>query len=634
MTVRGTLRAIALSVAALLATSTIAVAAPSDHVRSLQMTAHAESSGRCDSPSGTCGDQDDDVIPGGWLSDNASANSSWATTCCAGWTQPMSLSASADISGTGTITMNPAGRLQTFIASGGGSSRATMTNGPSSTMYGPTAGAHYSVSVDFDLRYASTYDLEATGSNIVLHRNSNGQWSVVGYRTNNGVSNPSGTIPPGTYRTQITAGLSSRMNTNGTDTDSLSFNAGIGIDVDLGLVNVNFDYRRPARYGLDEDGDGKVNGFQPDGFKNPVPQGYPTEMFVDPCDGSFDRRWYIDGTYVAEGCSFTYDFPAEGSYLVTHRAIDPETGATVADRSEPVVVDDILIVSIGDSVASGEGAPEIDAPVSGWQNNQCHRSAAAGPAKAAARLEEADPRTSVTFVHLACSGATIDEGLLGSYRGVVPGIPLPPQVDQMLTYTQGRTIDALLISIGANDIGFSTIVELCMAHNSCGDGSIGSAEWYAAPRLATVGASYDRLAAALTARGVAPSRVYLTEYFDPMRDHNGAFCDETILEDMVQIPLFSVTAAEAQWASESLLPRLNAAGAAAAARHGWNRPAGTHASFRTHGYCAATGRWITQLSGSFATQGDYYGALHPNRDGHAGGYAPMIAAALPSSSPR
>ena len=43
-----------------------------------------------------------------------------------------------------------------------------------------------------------------------------------------------------------------------------------------------------------------------------------------------------------------------------------------------------------------------------WQDRRCHRSARAGIAQAALELEQLDPHTSVTFVHLACSGAEAD----------------------------------------------------------------------------------------------------------------------------------------------------------------------------------------------------------------------------------
>ena len=61
-----------------------------------------------------------------------------------------------------------------------------------------------------------------------------------------------------------------------------------------------------------------------------------------------------------------------------------------------------------------------------WQDERCHRSAFAGSAQAALAIEQADPRTSVTFVHLACSGAKVDVGLLEPYAGAEPTAGLSP----------------------------------------------------------------------------------------------------------------------------------------------------------------------------------------------------------------
>jgi hypothetical protein len=77
----------------------------------------------------------------------------------------------------------------------------------------------------------------------------------------------------------------------------------------------------------------------------------------------------------------------------------------------------------------------------------------------------------VTFVHLACSGARIDAGLLDGYAGFEPahGVGdatyrdlLAHQVDalkQLLGHT--RTIDALIINIGANAVGWGPALKYC-----------------------------------------------------------------------------------------------------------------------------------------------------------------------------
>src|SRR4051794_3613356 len=88
---------------------------------------------------------------------------------------------------------------------------------------------------------------------------------------------------------------------------------------------------------------------------------------------------------------------------------------------------DYFIVSIGDSFASGEGNPDVpcrgfngcadEDPV--WQYKDCHRSEWAGPSRSALALESSSDQSSVTLLHLACSGATVPKGLLASFNGVV-----------------------------------------------------------------------------------------------------------------------------------------------------------------------------------------------------------------------
>jgi hypothetical protein len=106
-----------------------------------------------------------------------------------------------------------------------------------------------------------------------------------------------------------------------------------------------------------------------------------------------------------------------------------------------------------------------------WQDCPCHRSANSGQAQAALAVERADPRTSVTFLHLSCSGATILKGLRGDYEGIEPDCADQhdnrPQIDQVRDLVGEREIDALLTSIGGNDAYFSKIVEACMVEESC-----------------------------------------------------------------------------------------------------------------------------------------------------------------------
>jgi hypothetical protein len=109
-----------------------------------------------------------------------------------------------------------------------------------------------------------------------------------------------------------------------------------------------------------------------------------------------------------------------------------------------------------------------------WQDRRCHRSATSGQVQAAKRLEDSDPHTSVSFIHLACSGAKISVGLLGTYAGSEPmgnepNSPLPSQIDAAGQLTEGREVDALVVSIGGNDVKFASVLETCATKEPCFD---------------------------------------------------------------------------------------------------------------------------------------------------------------------
>jgi lysophospholipase L1-like esterase len=182
-----------------------------------------------------------------------------------------------------------------------------------------------------------------------------------------------------------------------------------------------------------------------------------------------------------------------------------------------IAVRDLLIAGLGDSVASGDGNP--DRPVviadegfcfrrfgpaarpeyfrpgrvgfrgsraceSGsrddereewallsarWMSGACHRSLYGHQLRAALALAVERPHMAVTFLPLACTGATIDIGLLDRQpsreincgSGAACPRTSPAQVTQLLDLvvraqrTQpGRTLDLVFLTIGANDINF------------------------------------------------------------------------------------------------------------------------------------------------------------------------------------
>ena len=309
--------------------------------------------------------------------------------------------------------------------------------------------------------------------------------------------------------------------------------------------------------------------------------------------------------------------PGEGRHAVKLVVTTPRANLVEAQR---VDVQDWLIVSLGDSVASGEGVPEAQGR---WQSARCHRSALSGTALAAKQIERDDVHSSVTFVHLACSGAEVPQGLLGPYAGAIPPDeepPLTPQVDELDRIAQHRGVDAVLLSVGANDIHFSEFLSFCLKKNplrNCfkqtytkvgGDGEK-SAEAVANGFVDDLPHRYAALAQAISGP-VPPSRVHIVEYFDPTNDTQGRPCGRLI---------GSILRPNVERAERLLFTPLNRAVAAAARQHGWDEVSGVADLFRTHGICAKQA-WVSSLPDSLiklrGLAGRHRGAMHPNDVGH------------------
>ena len=202
--------------------------------------------------------------------------------------------------------------------------------------------------------------------------------------------------------------------------------------------------------------------------------------------------------------------------------VDLSSGGEAPQRATTEIsVRDVLIAGLGDSVASGEGNPDrpvaladegfcfrsyLGGPTSqyfrpsragftgsracensgsdalnGWQrrsaqwsNQACHRSLYSYQTRAAIALAVQHPHIAVTFLPLACTGATVTEGLLGAQRGreclvtrsaINCETSVTAQVTELreaLTAAKrrqpARQLDLVLLSVGANDINFSGLV--------------------------------------------------------------------------------------------------------------------------------------------------------------------------------
>lgn len=389
-----------------------------------------------------------------------------------------------------------------------------------------------------------------------------------------------------------------------------------------------FDWNMPARYGGAADARGLLVETQPYEVR---PGAWKVYLRVGPaaCAPGVELRWE-SGT----GKQLTPDPLGRCRFLLRVQRLGARTvrlratlGSKRLRESRRLTPRDQLIVAIGDSVGSGEGVPETssffaEAP---WQSRRCHRSARAGFARAAAQIEADDGRSSVTFVHLACSGASVRAGLLEPYGGAIAPLnepPLEPQIEVVERIASERQIDALLISGGANDVRFSGIAGFCAAVDSddCfveplprrfgGDG-LRTPRQKLVDDLATLRGEYARLGERIAALDRPPRGVYVTEYFDPTRDENGRTCERFF---------GSIGRVEVEQARDRILRPLNEAVAEAARQNGWTLVDEIGPAFRRHGYCAGDHAWVNSLGDSLRNLGGiaarHRGTLHPNRAGH------------------
>ena len=259
------------------------------------------------------------------------------------------------------------------------------------------------------------------------------------------------------------------------------------------------------------------------------------ESYLTPVDHAIVVR-LVGAVPVGATCAWTFDDgdgPQQSTFdcaepvnlrvrygRQTVATVDVASGQEAPQRiSTEIQVRDIFIAGLGDSIASGEGNPDkpiglsdegfcfryylgsasaqyfrpsragykggraCEAPDSlqNWQrygalwfNAACHRSLYSYQTRTALALAVQYPHIAVTYLPLACTGATIADGLFGSQRA--RECPLSKSTSSCQASVNGqlaelreavtaarrrqpdRQLDLVLLSIGANDIHFSGLV--------------------------------------------------------------------------------------------------------------------------------------------------------------------------------
>lgn len=385
------------------------------------------------------------------------------------------------------------------------------------------------------------------------------------------------------------------------------------------------------------------------------PEGFPVTLNACGSQGKH-FTWSITNTtastvqqlpvksLTAKTCKTRVTLP-EANYRFELRVTDASTSAAKVIEGQ---VKNVLMLALGDSYASGEGNPRnVQAWVQQgglfatfrpyWDDEECHRSARSAPAQAALALEKSSTQTSVTFVDVTCSGATVPLGILGQQTG-----QLPSQLAQARSIIGTNPVDLITLSIGGNDVGFASIISSCLVNSNCPLVQANSGLLRVFPTLnagvtaqtAKLPNAYASIANCFTGRAcsnpitLAPNAAVLpTLYPDITRNAAGGPCE-----------YLTMTAQDFTWArNATLLPAPPSAvnytttnqgvksiplpsgslnqQVQATASLGWHPVTGTWArsgeSTGGHGVCAGAASWV--FPGQLGAMSS--GSFHPNPEG-------------------
>ena len=398
-----------------------------------------------------------------------------------------------------------------------------------------------------------------------------------------------------------------------------------------------------------------------------TPAAHEVQVWLKPLNNNkliaeYNCNWQVDGGQAVtspcdEPVTLSVPYPKGGSISV---GVDGETPISI-----DIQVKDLLIVGLGDSFASGEGNPDVpvrfdaerrarnvyprragnDATSNAqWLDELCHRSLYGHQLRTALQIAIENQKASVTFMGYSCSGAAVEEGILGpqtymdyvskgdssgGLRAVSGGSKdtqlrwllrelcseTPDKEDGIWRCPNNafrRNVDFLLLSIGGNDIGFSNLVGWATLRDSTSStlakffGATVSAKQFAQNMQDDLPKAYARLAKAFESAvplrngelNFDPSRITLTSYPDILEDETGRVCtageegaDEDLSPANQSLDAFNswlvVTPGKLTRAHDQL-QNLHSRMSELAEDHGWSFAARAYAdrAFRGHGFCA------------------------------------------------
>jgi hypothetical protein len=158
----------------------------------------------------------------------------------------------------------------------------------------------------------------------------------------------------------------------------------------------------------------------------------------------------------------------------------------------------VSTVVIGDSTAAGAGNPPV--PNATAEDIACRRSQDSYAVDIAAVNNS-------TVINLACTNASIESGLFGPQA--INDTLVPSQLARLEAM---RGVKTVIVSIGANEMHWTQLMELCLIAPQCDDSA--SAAWFS-QALDSFTIDYYDLLQRLAALPGLP-RVIINEYYDPL----------------------------------------------------------------------------------------------------------------------
>lgn len=288
----------------------------------------------------------------------------------------------------------------------------------------------------------------------------------------------------------------------------------------------------------------------------------------------------------------------------------------LASGSRDFFIKDIWVVAMGDSFASGQGNPDAPSKLMGiveaqWISNDCYRSAYGSWAFRTYKYIELTYRHhGILFTYLACSGATIQNGILGSGGQLDTVAEIGASANRLLCSCEHccrKPIapDVVLMSIGGNDIFYSDIVSSILTGNT--DRMFKQLPY----RFSSLKSGMEKMGREITGKlpGMNPKSVFYPHYFDISRNENGeidASCSDLQFGSHEKFSR----------AADEVLGKINTLISQTSKKRNWTVVDGISSIFRKHGICSKMS-YIRTTQQSYRLQGNCFGAFHPNRAGHS-----------------